>query len=549
MWTIPTQRLLDGKGDSPVEVHCERVEQRVLELEKEILALKAFRNTMSRTAALPAEILSDIFLYVAFDCRLNCRPAAWIPRVTHVCRQWRDVAISSPSLWTDICFRTPELMQLMLERSRNAPLTLSHWGARTRGDRRGDLPILRTALNHISRTQSIDFSTRNGLGTLGTLLTQWPAEPTPVLQTVILKDEKDSFNFPGSFPSEVPSLRYLELYGCKIASWKDLPLGIKLKVLGLHAHASAQRRPTSEEFLVALKRVPSLRKLGLSHILPVNQYTAPLTPTGRPPFVLSEVQALGLVDQAPALINFLRAVDISNVSNLEIEVAGRLGDHASLDDLFAALALSWKPVVDAGPKFIGIREEYSFANEDTIQLIEMRFGSSRDRPQTLRFTVRNSGPTISSALGAIKRHMDLSPVRSLAWRGIWMRTASCDVFADLPNLEKITLDKTDVKSFVRALRGGPASDTTPFRALESLSMHNVDFGDGKPRRRAAIDAAAVTFGSLLAALQSRPDPVPFIEIRDCRYLRDSYRRTMQELLPETEVMWHNSEMVSDDEDD
>lgn len=100
-----------------------KVDSRIQELEDEIRALKTHRNTAAITGALPAEVLSNIFLLnvaMYHDRKSN----AWI-RVAGVCRHWRAVALSCAALWTDfIRPAKPEFITLMLEQSRKMPITV-----------------------------------------------------------------------------------------------------------------------------------------------------------------------------------------------------------------------------------------------------------------------------------------------------------------------------------------------------------------------------------------------------------------------------------------
>ncbi|EPS94734.1 hypothetical protein FOMPIDRAFT_1054808 [Fomitopsis schrenkii] len=96
--------------------------------------LKARLNTLTYISNLPSELLREVFFHLAGSrgCgRLqpaNWRkghPYRWI-RVTHVCKQWREVALSCPALWSHIAVTTRrELMTALLERSRALPLSVA----------------------------------------------------------------------------------------------------------------------------------------------------------------------------------------------------------------------------------------------------------------------------------------------------------------------------------------------------------------------------------------------------------------------------------------
>ena len=84
-------------------------------------------NAVAPISALPPELLARIFRFHAlveppWPGRQNL---GWI-RVTHVCRQWRQVALDDSSLWATFTGYWPsaELMSESLVRARNAPLDI-----------------------------------------------------------------------------------------------------------------------------------------------------------------------------------------------------------------------------------------------------------------------------------------------------------------------------------------------------------------------------------------------------------------------------------------
>ncbi|KAJ7201087.1 hypothetical protein GGX14DRAFT_544806 [Mycena pura] len=84
-------------------------------------------------AILPTEIISEIFLHV-LPAYPICPPLAGKSsptQLTHVCRQWREIALSTPSLWRAITFRCRakskwnlDPLKIWLHRSGSCPLSL-----------------------------------------------------------------------------------------------------------------------------------------------------------------------------------------------------------------------------------------------------------------------------------------------------------------------------------------------------------------------------------------------------------------------------------------
>ncbi|KAI0061051.1 hypothetical protein BV25DRAFT_1785934, partial [Artomyces pyxidatus] len=72
-----------------------------------VCAIATRRNALVPVARLPPEILDRIFAFVAHQTlsvkNSNREDGRWI-NITHVCRSWRELAMSSHTLWTSISF-------------------------------------------------------------------------------------------------------------------------------------------------------------------------------------------------------------------------------------------------------------------------------------------------------------------------------------------------------------------------------------------------------------------------------------------------------------
>ncbi|TEB12704.1 hypothetical protein FA13DRAFT_1599092, partial [Coprinellus micaceus] len=85
-------------------------------------------NALSPVNALPIELLSRIF---ALNAAIVMEAVSGAPqrkrsleriRIAHVCRHWREVALGSAELWSNILFTRRKIAELMLKRSNSAPL-------------------------------------------------------------------------------------------------------------------------------------------------------------------------------------------------------------------------------------------------------------------------------------------------------------------------------------------------------------------------------------------------------------------------------------------
>ncbi|KAF9789214.1 hypothetical protein BJ322DRAFT_987910, partial [Thelephora terrestris] len=79
--------------------------------------LRSWKNEFTPINWIPPEILTTIphFLYSCYRYRVTIV-------LTHVCRAWREIFISRPSLWTDLCWKGAEKARTYIERSKSSPV-------------------------------------------------------------------------------------------------------------------------------------------------------------------------------------------------------------------------------------------------------------------------------------------------------------------------------------------------------------------------------------------------------------------------------------------
>ncbi|KAG6830967.1 hypothetical protein H0H92_013679 [Tricholoma furcatifolium] len=102
---------------------------------------KSRHNSFTITCRIPSEILAIIFGQVVDDAHQECwgpglgkqsqrRPSfSWIGRISHVCSHWREVALSTPDLWStiQISYQAKWALETLLNRSRDVELSLIMW--------------------------------------------------------------------------------------------------------------------------------------------------------------------------------------------------------------------------------------------------------------------------------------------------------------------------------------------------------------------------------------------------------------------------------------
>ncbi|KAI0065776.1 hypothetical protein BV25DRAFT_1593602 [Artomyces pyxidatus] len=227
-------------------------------------SLRRQKNARAPALRLPVEIVLNIFsVFPASPLSphvLYSRPPPWLA-VTHVCQRWREISLSSPSLWTHIITETRHWAGEMLIRSKNLPIVLqiSPLGRRPSGYKSSS----EVALSQASRACFIDIDGFN--------IWHRPSlcVPAPILESLYLRGALFSPTLPIAdiFPEGTPKLRSLCLQGLNI-SWPLHLLNPDLVELTLD-DICEDDRPSLLQLREALSAMPNLNTLSLKHTLPL----------------------------------------------------------------------------------------------------------------------------------------------------------------------------------------------------------------------------------------------------------------------------------------
>lgn len=93
----------------------------VLRAQSKIIQLYAFQNAFAPPNSLPPELLRQIFSYLNHPPGRNAN----LIRATHVCKQWRTVALADPALWSSFALHNADCVRECLVRSKDMPLSLA----------------------------------------------------------------------------------------------------------------------------------------------------------------------------------------------------------------------------------------------------------------------------------------------------------------------------------------------------------------------------------------------------------------------------------------
>ncbi|KAH9174524.1 hypothetical protein EDB89DRAFT_548562 [Lactarius sanguifluus] len=269
------------------------IDAEIKSLEASIQALKYRRNALAPISSLPTEVITTIFSFLHIPVTLSSfkftlceqpkrsEQLAWL-RVAHVCRQWREIALNHPHLWSHVDFTVFSSAGAaeILFRAKRVPLYLEARVPFRLWDNSRFSALQKELQDHVSHISHLSISAEpfhlhrilKGL-----------VLPAPILESLSLSDEKDNTGtraigervvVPDTlFDGSTPRLSCLELLNCD-TSWNS-PLLWGLKHLYI---SKPSKIPSLSVWLDALGQMPQLKTLALHWASPVVPPGASLPP-------------------------------------------------------------------------------------------------------------------------------------------------------------------------------------------------------------------------------------------------------------------------------
>ena len=248
-------------------------------------ALKLRRNAFQPISSLPPEIFAAIFSTLCLPGipSLGGKSSRNIARlhISHVCHQWREIALNQSQLWSHFNFNTVSLAGAteFLARANSAPLYME---ARFSGQYDDHLyrQFLKEVQVHLPHIRHLSIGADSEfVRTTFRKLASTLVSPAPTLEylSLSIRDEnRGATDRPLFIPNiqvldtlfggSVPRLSCLKLRNCNI-SWNS-PLFKGLKYLEILT-PFRMRRPTLAVWLDALDEIPQLKSLTLHSASPV----------------------------------------------------------------------------------------------------------------------------------------------------------------------------------------------------------------------------------------------------------------------------------------
>ncbi|KAJ3536835.1 hypothetical protein NM688_g6782 [Phlebia brevispora] len=248
---------------------------------KELATLGEQWNAHLAVVCLPFEILDQIF----FEATGPEDDSPYRPRLTHVCRRWRLIAINIPRLWTcprlePRLLRTPDYLNTVLERSRDSPLYIDCTLA-------PDKPNPRSPAFHTLYPQIMaQYPRIRKLAIYGSHACKYLFDCDRLAPWGALAELKIKNGIPAGnddlHAQNWPRLKSVTLEEVAFPLWRSLKL-VTPGLRSLHVRGRAGAI-TSAEWSSILRELPGLESLTVDHYKLYQQRTVvPLAPLPKPP--------------------------------------------------------------------------------------------------------------------------------------------------------------------------------------------------------------------------------------------------------------------------
>ncbi|KIM52242.1 hypothetical protein SCLCIDRAFT_1223925 [Scleroderma citrinum Foug A] len=414
------------------------------------LRVKAARIQNSKVAVsrLPSDVLALIFeechqsnpQWTGVLCLLGQLPVE--VRLSHVCSQWRGVALATPSLWSSIRFpfeqREDSLLEY-LERSRGSLLDvyLGPWAKYPNLER----TLTTVLVPHVHRFRQLILEAVSR-ESLSTLLSAFQDQSAPALRRLRVMC-RGTIVTPGPmtggaiFSNGAPLLTDVRLDNVPVI----LPNSVTT-MLSFSAYPGPPFPMSREGFYRTLSACPSLTTLHLRGFIELGSQT-PVYPVLLP-------HLRELVVNGRMLGNGLRLFDLISTPNLETLV---------LEDV-KAHALVWIH------RYIASSYPHAFQGLHTLRYIRCDFGGVDMDVHFLRAT-----PAITDLVLSVDRHMRLIRLLNNSDK----QALVCGCSPMWPNLRKITLHTQGYAGNVTVGAGVPLNEPSPTMALlqEFVACRNM----------------------------------------------------------------------------
>ncbi|KAF8902091.1 hypothetical protein CPB84DRAFT_1707887 [Gymnopilus junonius] len=536
------------------------IDREVEKVKSYMVTLWRQRNTFIPISRLPPEILSTIFYFVKESA---AEDSLYWTKVSHVCHLWREIAINSPSLWTNPPLASIRWTEEMLSRSKMASLAVSanfcafsHRYAPTIDP----LPLI---LPHTPRIKSLDLCHYDHY-VMQRFLSQMP-ESAPRLEHLRLRfaphpqlsTSSDSVLSMNKI-FEAVKLRVLELTRCAL-NWDSRVFGPLLVHLQM-SFIPTNARPTVEQFWNAFDRMPALESIEFVDALPLTRspgYT-------HPQIFLDKLRKLTISSSNSEVEIFLSGIIFP--STVAVKLSCKTGTHH--DEGFRSVLTQVSSFFSSSVSRPGmkIRELDVYPSSYVMNGYSTRFiiKSSDDDSPSMRIVLPDLDLDLQTILGGIPRiicnqvvqdfcaSMPLTNLVALRFgeASLLSMDTLAESFGTLPHLRSLSVSGSNAHNLVLALQKvqlHPSTnyrDTPPslyFQSLCSISMDDIYFYD---------DDGDMTVGLLEDCFIWRYEcgaEIHTLKLTECSRLVSSDVERLREII--VDIEWDELETGFSDEDE
>ncbi|KIK05308.1 hypothetical protein K443DRAFT_675264 [Laccaria amethystina LaAM-08-1] len=308
-----------------------------IDLERQIAVVLGFHNSFIPIAILPDEILTAIFSIRMLDDKFELPPTSRrdgsraMRIVSQVCHRWREVALATPKLWTNIDFDHTfgEWKKELLRRTKNTPLDVDIWFDDDEGC--DDHASTLEHIGHFASLQAYVSPDKNGRVTGYSLLAALK-NPTPLLKSLRISVEPVTppIRLPKQlFKEPMLNFRELSLINCYVSLSKPSLTGLtKLHVkFPMRLQDGKELYPSVPAWLKIINTMTSLQHLNIDGAFsPIPSNSRGLTVIHLPK--LTHFRIVGEVAQCTS---FIRHLNIANSCNVDLTLVGiKASDHDAI---------------------------------------------------------------------------------------------------------------------------------------------------------------------------------------------------------------------------
>ena len=546
--------------DPDIEIARKKIEDEIKDHANAITMLKHRLNAMTKISRLPSELLSEIFVCCAQDYFKSYTDhkthysyyshhrgvPEWV-RVAHICHAWREIALSTPRLWSFVPVTQRSIAEQLLLRSKKAPLSIAatHLGYNT--DRKKVLETVFSEEMHRMRELFISGPSAQVYELCAKL-----TEPANMLCTLALSDGGDNYTQSSSdlipqnlFNSQLPRLRCLEIRRL-VMRWDNPLLCSALTNLVIIQNSYRDAMGTFEQFISALESMPGLRSIELANAIPPTPAASGHPPSPRT-IVLPHLRDINLggstIDCANFLCHLSPGVDIQ----LHLVCREEKGLQSLILSIKAALARS-KP-------WCTIELAQRFSDTDvTLRAwpTNATFTDSFRIVEPASFTLELSARSVVSS----NAHRSLFEQFSMFSSAETFVVDACtdwkwkNTFTAMKNLREIVVLRHAPESMLAALSSGmlhgkkKSKRSLTFSRLKAIKFYDVRLATPN------YEEDEEYFDQLIDCMIYRCNyyhPVQEVHITECRNIIDEDVVRLREIVPE--VVWDGVVDIEDEEDE